>query len=108
MSFDDLWFARDKVEHFICCAVVACLAYLAALYHPRCVRYRLPLSALCSVLGGLLKEAGDYLQWWPGLLSVKDLAADLFGTVFALSALVTYEAIWGRPFATRPGSSSVV
>ncbi|KAL3148777.1 hypothetical protein ABBQ38_014186 [Trebouxia sp. C0009 RCD-2024] len=46
-------------------------------------------------------------KWWPGLLSLKDLAADLLGTIFALSALVTYEAIWGRPFVARPGSSSV-
>lgn len=41
------------------------------------------------------------MQWWPGLLSLRDLAADLFGTVFAVSVLVTVESIWGRPSGTR-------
>ena len=58
----DLWVAQDKVEHFGCCAAVTAVAYLGALCHPRCARYRLPLSAICSVLVGVLKEAGDYLQ----------------------------------------------
>ena len=58
----DLWVAQDKVEHFGCCAAVTVVAYLGALCHPRCARYRLPLSAICSVLVGVLKEAGDYLQ----------------------------------------------
>ena len=58
----DLWVAQDKLEHFGCCAAVAVVAYLGALYHPGCAQYRLPLSALCSVLAGGLKEAGDYFQ----------------------------------------------
>ena len=44
-------------------------------------------------------------QWWPGVLSLKDLAADLVGTCFALGTLVTIEATWGRPFTHKLGSA---
>lgn len=71
------------------------------------LRFSLQFQSCKSFLDATPTATCADVQWWPGLLSLKDLAADLFGTVFALSALVTYEAIWGRPFAARLGSSSV-
>ncbi|KAL0018404.1 hypothetical protein WJX79_001774, partial [Trebouxia sp. C0005] len=56
-----------------------------------------------SVIVGVFKEVGDYVEWWPGLLSLRDLAADLIGTVVALTVLVAAESMWGRPLIPRPG-----
>lgn len=42
------------------------------------------------------------MQWWPGVLSLRDLSADLFGTTAALTALIVVESIWGRPSGQRP------
>ncbi len=59
---NDVWLAKDKVEHFCSCAAVTVLVYLGCLYLNRFARYRFVLSGGCSVIIGVLKEVGDYLQ----------------------------------------------
>ena len=59
---EDAWLATDKLEHFCFCAAVVVATYLASLRVSRAARYRLPLSAGCSVLAGVIKELGDYLK----------------------------------------------
>lgn len=94
------------MEHFCSCAAVTVSVYFGCLYLNRLARYRFVLSGGCSVIVGVLKEIGDYLKWWPGLLSLRDLAADLVGTVVALTVLVAAESTWGRPLTHRPGGAS--
>lgn len=94
------------MEHFCSCAAVTVLVYLGCLYLHRLARYRFVLSGGCSVIVGVVKEVGDYLQWWPGLLSLRDLAADLIGTAVALTVLVAAESTWGRPLTLRSGVAS--
>lgn len=59
---NDVWLAKDKVEHFCSCAAVTLFVYVGCLYLNRLARYRFVLSGGCSVIVGVLKEVGDYLQ----------------------------------------------
>lgn len=45
------------------------------------------------------------VQWWAGVLSLRDLAADLIGTTFGLTALLLIESAWGRPSIQRPAAA---
>lgn len=39
-----------------------------------------------ALLGGALKELGDFLGWWPGRASPRDAAADAVGAALGLAA----------------------
>lgn len=89
---DDPRLAPDKLQHFVFCAAVTAVGYLAARTHEQLRRHRLALGCAAGVVAGVLKEVGDVLGWWPGALSVRDLGADAIGVAAALAALVAAEA----------------
>ncbi|KAK9832422.1 hypothetical protein WJX74_009632 [Apatococcus lobatus] len=91
----DSWFQLDKVEHFLLCLILTILVYLLAgfqVFRPGNPTKRLLCSATLSFGAGLLKELGDYVHWWPGQLSLKDLLADLTGTLFGLTIILGHQA----------------
>ena len=59
---DDFWFALDKLEHFILCALTCVLAYWVCTRVERLKPYRISLSFSTGIIVGLAKELGDFLQ----------------------------------------------
>ena len=54
----------------------------------------------------------QHVQWWPGEVSLKDVAADIMGTALGLAAIVTYQVLQGRSpapttFVTGRGSLEI-
>eukprot|EP00898_Chlorokybus_atmophyticus_P002363 jgi/Chlat1/3127/Chrsp21S03355 len=84
----DDWLALDKAEHvafcFFCTIAGYFIARIACCGSRACQhRWRLIFGTAVGSLVGLLKEAGDYWGLWPGMLSLKDLAADGLGCIAA-------------------------
>lgn len=88
----DPWLAVDKLQHFLFCAAVASLAYLAARAHPSTAPWRLAVGAGAAFLTGATKEVGDATGLWPGVASLRDGGADAAGAVVALAALAYVDA----------------
>jgi len=88
----DPWIAADKAQHV---AFAAALVLVAHLLLRRTTRVgwlpALTVAVLLSCVGGIGKEAGDHLGWWPGRLSARDLVADLIGTCTAAAAVAAAE-----------------
>jgi hypothetical protein len=58
----DPWFALDKLEHFLFCAVIVGASY-AGLFRLGCNRtVSLSVAVLLSIVAAGGKELGDYLQ----------------------------------------------
>mmetsp|Transcript_33978 Transcript_33978/g.101120 ORF Transcript_33978/g.101120 Transcript_33978/m.101120 type:complete len:112 (-) Transcript_33978:1329-1664(-) len=59
---------------------------------PACIqRYRLYLALAAGITAGIAKEGADFLQLWPGTVSVKDLAADVLGSLLVAAGLFWWE-----------------
>ncbi|EFN52560.1 hypothetical protein CHLNCDRAFT_138545 [Chlorella variabilis] len=95
----DPWLARDKAEHFAFCFAITSAVYLGSRSWESLRRHRLLLACFAGLAAGLAKELGDWLQWWPGVVSARDLGADLAGVALALAALVAAEAGAALPMA---------
>eukprot|EP00955_Chlamydomonas_euryale_P042742 352421-Chlamydomonas_euryale.AAC.23 len=90
----DDWLAFDKLGHLLACAAVTALAYMVAsrTQAPACIqRYRLYLALAAGITAGIAKEGADFLQLWPGTVSVKDLAADVLGSLLVAAGLFWWE-----------------
>lgn len=105
---DDNWFAVDKLQHVFLCLLAACLAYAVFSRWAYTFRNRLWASFAAGVTLGVLKEFGDYLGLWTGVLSSKDLVADVLGAAIAGGCLYLVERRFGPPAtpASVAGSSS--
>ena len=56
----DLWFALDKLEHFILSALAVITFYLICIRIERLSSYRIIFSFFSSLLLGVCKEVGDF------------------------------------------------
>ncbi|BDA43831.1 hypothetical protein COCOBI_05-0100 [Coccomyxa sp. Obi] len=82
----------DKLQHFLSCGLISAIAFISASLYQKSHYYRLHIGALAGFVAGFVKELGDYLQWWPGVLSLKDAGADVAGTATCLLAVVVRES----------------
>lgn len=91
---DDPWLAPDKLQHVLFCFSLACAGFaLAAKSASSTPAQRLLAGALLASLGGVLKELGDFLGWWPGRASPRDAAADAVGAALGLAACVLFVSL---------------
>ena len=60
MQSEDLWFAIDKLEHFVAVAVAVLVAYLIAVRIERLTPFRVTFALSCGLGLGIVKEIGDW------------------------------------------------
>lgn len=67
--------------------------------------YRAALAYALSMLVGSVKEIGDYLHWWNGVVSFTDLAADAAGATAAWALVAYLNSPPARPLRTAETTS---
>lgn len=91
----DKIFATDKLQHLLFGLVTTLLAYsvcsLQTSRHQHRLATPLLIAISISLCLGLLKEVGDSIGLWPGIWSLKDLLADVLGTLLAAFAIRNHQ-----------------
>ena len=94
----DEWLQPDKLQHALasCTITLACYGVSALICRTRSATrpIRLLLAVCVSTAAGIGKEIGDELNWWYGRGSIRDLIADVAGTIVGVGILAMI--LWCR------------